>query len=106
MRSLFSMRSYYVYILRCSDGSYYVGVTNNIKLRLDQHQEGSSEKAYTASRLPVELVWYEDHQYIINAIAREKQIKRWSRAKKEALINNAEQELKILAKKKFMRKKG
>ena len=76
----------YVYILKCANGSYYVGVTNDVELRLAQHNSGRSETAYTNSRLPVELVYVEQYQDYNPAIAREKQIKGWTRAKKEALI--------------------
>jgi putative endonuclease len=78
----------YVYILKCSDKSYYVGVTNNIEVRFHKHQEGSIETCYTYLRRPVELKYYEIIQDNIQAIKREKQIKGWSRIKKEALINN------------------
>lgn len=77
----------YVYILKCSDKSYYVGVTNNLEVRLYQHQEGIIETCYTYTRRPLELKYYEIIQDNIQAITREKQIKGWTRAKKEALIN-------------------
>lgn len=78
----------YVYILKCHDNSYYVGVTNNLDIRLYQHQEGIIETCYTYSRRPLELKYYEIIQDNIQAITREKQIKGWTRIKKEALINN------------------
>lgn len=53
------MRLFYVYILKCSDGSYYTGFTNNIEERVMQHNMGLSLSAYTFSRRPVELVWIE-----------------------------------------------
>ena len=80
------MKNYYVYILKCADGSYYTGVTNDLNVRLAQHIEGSDTKSYTFRRRPIELVWFELHQQVKIAIAREKQIKKWSRRKKEALI--------------------
>ncbi len=77
---------YTVYILKCSDGSYYVGVTNDIESRLVQHQEGKNRKAYTYSRRPVKLVFEEHFRDINQAITFEKQVKGWRREKKEALI--------------------
>lgn len=78
--------SYTVYILLCADGSYYVGVTNDLETRLIQHNESVNRKAYTYSRRPVKLV-FEEHFHDINqAIAFEKQVKGWRREKKEALI--------------------
>jgi putative endonuclease len=77
---------YFVYILHCSDDSFYTGMTNNILRRKQEHDDGIDEGAYTADRRPLELVWMEEHKYVNNAIAREKQIKGWSRAKKFALI--------------------
>lgn len=75
----------HVYILECSDGSYYVGSTPNLGKRLAQHQTGFFG-GYTASRLPVQLVWSEKFPTDNDAFLRERQIKGWSRAKKEALI--------------------
>jgi putative endonuclease len=78
---------YFVYILECSDGSYYTGSTNDIAKRLWQHQQGVEPSSYTSSRRPVKLVWTSDataHYY--DALRWEKQIKGWSRAKKQALI--------------------
>ena len=89
---------YFVYILLCSDNSYYVGVTNNVYHRLEEHQEKKNSTAYTARRLPIVLKYYREFQYINNAIAYEKKIKRWSRKKKEALINGDFDKLKELSK--------
>jgi len=75
-----------VYILRCRDGSYYTGLTKQtIEARVWEHNAGVYD-GYTAKRLPVELVFTETYDRIIDAIARERQIKGWSRRKKEALI--------------------
>lgn len=75
-----------VYILRCRDGSYYTGLTKqNIEARVWEHNAGVYD-GYTAKRLPVDLVFTETYDRIIDAIARERQIKGWSRRKKEALI--------------------
>jgi putative endonuclease len=76
----------YVYILRCADGSYYVGSTRtSLEERLAQHNAGSFG-GYTARRRPVELVFQQDFDRITDAIAAERQLKGWTRAKKEALI--------------------
>jgi putative endonuclease len=77
----------YVYMLRCADGSYYVGSATGEDLnpRIEQHQAGSYP-GYTATRRPVTLVWSEHFDRITDAIAAERQIKGWSRGKKEALI--------------------
>ena len=78
----------WVYILRCADGRYYVGSHRgaNVGVRVGQHQAGIDAKAFTYHRRPVELVWCERFQRIIDAIAFERRLKGWSRAKKEALI--------------------
>ena len=76
----------WVYILRCTDGSFYVGSTNNLDLRLEQHMTGNGAK-YTSRRLPVELVWSEDYEYVSEAWAVERQLHGWSRAKKQLLID-------------------
>jgi putative endonuclease len=77
----------WVYMLLCRDGSYYVGSHRgeDVGVRVEQHQSGEGG-AYTALRRPVELVWTESFQWITDAIAVERQIKGWSRAKKQALI--------------------
>jgi predicted GIY-YIG superfamily endonuclease len=75
----------WLYILKCADGSYYTGSTNNLVLRMAQHQAGE-ESAYTRSRLPVELVYSQEFPSEHEAFLRERQVKGWSRAKKEALI--------------------
>jgi putative endonuclease len=76
----------FVYILRCADGSYYVGsARGDLARRVAQHQTGYFG-GYTASRRPVDLVYHQMFQRITDAIAAERQIKGWSRAKKQALI--------------------
>lgn len=85
---LYSMKTYFVYMLRCSDNSYYVGVTNNIERRIKEHESGFHENCYTFKRRPITLVWFERFANIKQAIDFEKQIKGWSRKKKEALIND------------------
>ena len=75
-----------VYILRCADGSYYTGLTKQpVEARVWEHNAGILE-SYTKSRRPVKLVFTETYDRILDAIARERQIKDWSRAKREALI--------------------
>ena len=77
---------YYVYILKCADGSYYTGSTNDLSKRIWQHQESVNPATYTFSRRPVELIWSEETVTYHEALTHERQIKGWSRAKKEALI--------------------
>ncbi|WP_022882923.1 GIY-YIG nuclease family protein [Gryllotalpicola ginsengisoli] len=75
----------HVYMLRCADGSYYVGSTRDLDQRMAQHWSGKGAK-YTSTRLPVELVWAEEYDSVADAYAMEKKIQGWSRAKREALI--------------------
>ena len=82
------MNYYYVYILKCSDDSYYTGVTNNPNRRLAEHMDGKNPESYTFSRRPVEIVYSEYFTDPNEAIVWEKKIKGWSRRKKEALIND------------------
>lgn len=86
-----------MYILRCSDGSYYTGSTKYLETRLIQHQTGQGAN-FTKKRLPVELVYFEEHSRIDIAFHREKQIQGWSRRKKEALINQLPEKLHDFAK--------
>ena len=74
----------WAYMLRCADGSYYVGCTTDLDTRIGQPQ-GGEQPGYTATRRPVELVWVEEFGHLDDAIAAERRIKGWSRAKKEAL---------------------
>lgn len=90
-----------MYILECSDGTYYTGSTKNLELRLQQHQDGKGEN-YTAKRLPVKLVYYETYSRIDEAFYREKQVQGWSRKKKEALMKGEAHLLPKFAKKIFM----
>ena len=75
----------FVYILRCSDGSYYVGSAtgDDLSKRIAEHQTGAY-LGYTWSRRPIRLAWSEHFERVTDAIAAERQIKGWSRAKKEA----------------------
>ncbi|KAA3614982.1 MAG: GIY-YIG nuclease family protein [Calditrichaeota bacterium] len=76
----------WVYILKCSDNSYYTGKSQNIDVRIEQHNQGTY-KGYTFNRRPVSLMWSAGFKTYKDAIMCERQIKGWSRAKKEALIN-------------------
>ena len=84
-------------MLRCADGHYYVGHTDNLELRMAQHQSGMLG-GYTLHRRPVELVWSQEFSSRYEALAAERQIKGWSRAKKEALIDGDWNEISQLAK--------
>ena len=86
-----------VYILRCSDGSYYVGVTNDIDRRVWEHRTGADSKSYTFRRRPVTLVFVEHFPDAVQAIEFEKQVKGWRREKKEALINRQWEKLPELS---------
>ena len=81
------MKLFYVYILKCSDDSFYIGITNDIKRRLQEHNSDKNIFAYTFIRKPFELVWFEQFTTPNEAISKEKQLKGWSRKKKLALIN-------------------
>ena len=89
----------FVYMLHCSDGTYYVGSATgeDLSRRIAEHQLGVF-RGYTYSRRPVELAWSEHFERIVDAIAVERQLKGWSRAKKEALIRGDEKALVLLAK--------
>ncbi|MCB9223097.1 MAG: GIY-YIG nuclease family protein [Crocinitomicaceae bacterium] len=79
---------YFVYILECSDKSYYTGVTNDLELRIREHQTGIKKDSYTYTRRPIKLVFYHVFSDPNQAISFEKKVKGWRRAKKEALIND------------------
>ncbi|MBP5601354.1 MAG: GIY-YIG nuclease family protein [Treponema sp.] len=83
----------YMYILKCNDNSYYVGSTDNLTLRIEEHNKGEGA-AYTKNRLPVQLVYYEECFNIKEAFIREHQVKGWSRKKKEALMKEDVKSLK------------
>ena len=85
-----------MYILKCSDESYYTGSTKDLELRLQQHQTGLGAN-HTKKRLPVKLVYFEEFNRIDEAFYREKQVQGWSRKKKEALINGDFDKLSHLA---------
>ena len=85
----------WLYILKCADGSYYTGTTRaDLEKRVGEHQSGVFD-GYTALRRPVKLVYSEYFERIVDAIAAERRIKGWSRAKKEALIAGDFQRLQV-----------
>ena len=77
---------FFVYIVQCSDGFYYTGVTNDLTRRINEHNQGMIA-GFTSKRLPVKLVYSQEFQAVADAINAEKQLKGWSRKKKEALID-------------------
>lgn len=81
------MKSYFVYILKCSDNSYYTGITRDLVKRIWEHNESFIKNSYTHSRRPVSLVYSSEFNNVYDAISAEKQIKGWRRKKKEVLIN-------------------
>ena|SRR5690606_20177810 len=80
------MKVYYVYILQCSDKSFYTGITSDLERRFQEHSAGHDSNSYTHTRRPVELRWFAEFTDPNHAIDMEKKIKGWSRRKKEALI--------------------
>ena len=91
------MKPFWVYILRCSDGSYYIGHTDSLEKRIGQHHAGEIPDCYTFKRRPLMLAWAQDCSSRTEALTFEMQIKRWSRAKKEALIAGDWDGLKVLS---------
>ena len=91
--------SFWVYILQCIDNSYYTGHTENLEKRILEHTAGEV-KGYTSSRLPVKLVFSEEFPTRYEALAAERQIKGWSRKKKEAMMRDDWDEVSRLASKK------
>jgi putative endonuclease len=87
---------FWVYIIKCSDGSYYTGHTDNLEIRISQHKAGECP-GYTAKRLPVEFLWSQEFNTREEALAAERQIKGWSRKKKEAMMRGDWAEVSRLA---------
>ena len=81
-----------MYIVECTDGSYYTGSTTDMVLRLAQHNSGEGAN-YTRKRMPVKLTYFEEYDRIDTAFYREKQVQGWSRKKKVALINGKREDL-------------
>lgn len=92
-----SQERYYVYVLRCSDDSFYIGLTNDLIKRFTEHEEGNYVTCYTLNRRPLKLVYYETIPFLKEAVERETQLKKWSRKKKEALIRQDYHKLHLLA---------
>jgi putative endonuclease len=91
------MNSYYVYILKCADDSYYVGITNNLDKRLMEHQSGMNMECCTYRRRPLEIKFYEVFNDVLQAIYFEKKLKKWTRTKKESLSNGDFDMIQILS---------
>jgi putative endonuclease len=90
-----------IYILRCADGSYYTGITRRpVDERVSEHVQGLIKGCYTESRLPVKLVFNEHYERVDEAVAAERRIKGWSRAKKESMMRGDFVALSALAKRK------
>jgi predicted GIY-YIG superfamily endonuclease len=90
------MKPFFVYMLQCRDGSYYVGHTDDLETRMAQHEDGTFG-GHTSRKRPLTLVWCAEIFTRDEALERELQIKKWSRAKKEALIREDWPALKKLA---------
>ena len=90
--------SFWVYILKCNDNSYYTGHTDNLEKRLAEHQQQAHRSCYTATRLPVELCFQQAFPTREEALASERQIKGWNRKKKEALMEGDWGEISRLSK--------
>jgi tRNA/rRNA methyltransferase len=95
--------AFWTYILRCADGSYYTGHTDNLDQRIGQHHYGFFAGCYTFSRRPLEFVWSDEFQTRDEALTAERKIKGWSRLKKEALVRGDFTAIQRLAKKNFLK---
>ncbi len=100
-----AMQQFWIYLLRCGDGSYYTGVTNDLEKRIAEHKAGLDRNSYTYQRRPVEFVYAQEFDSINDAIKWEKQLQGWSRKKKEALIRGDWNKVHILAMNKKNREK-
>jgi putative endonuclease len=89
-----------MYILKCADRSLYTGSTNDLQRKISEHESGYGAN-YTKSRLPIQLVYYEEYSRIDEAFYREKQLHRWGHKNKLALIEDNNKILPKLAKKTF-----
>jgi putative endonuclease len=88
--------TYYIYMLLCADETYYTGLTSDLKRRLREHASGKDHRAFTYSRRPVKLVWFEEIADKETARRREKQVKNLKRGKKEALALEGKDDLEHL----------
>ena len=93
--------SFWVYILRCSDGSYYTGHTDSLERRIGQHFAGAIPSCYTFNRRPLTVVFSQEFSTREEALASEQQIKGWSRKKKAAMIRGDWAEVSRLARSSF-----
>ena len=93
--------SFWVYVLRCSDGSYYTGHSDQLESRIAQHFAGEDPGCYTYNRRPFEVVFSQEFPTREEALASERQIKGWSRKKKEAMIRGDWAEVSRLARSSF-----
>jgi putative endonuclease len=91
------MKSYYIYIIKCSDNLLYTGFTNNITRRFNEHTEGLNKTCFTFKRRPLDLIFYQEFNDVKQAIYFEKRIKKWSAKKKLALANEDFDMLQILS---------
>ncbi|WKD84834.1 hypothetical protein KCTC32516_00168 [Polaribacter huanghezhanensis] len=91
------MKTYYVYMLKCSDGFLYTGITNNVERRFKEHQKGLNRNCFTFKRRPLELIFNQVFNDVEQAIYFEKKIKKWSKGKKIALANGNYDMLEILS---------
>jgi putative endonuclease len=91
------MYCYFVYILKCSDDSYYTGITNDLIKRVFEHQSGYKKDSYTYKRRPLSLEFYQEFNDVLQAIYFEKKIKGRTRAKKQALIKGDFNMLQMLS---------
>ena len=98
------LKTYYVYILKCSDNTFYTGITSDLTARLRSHQQGKYRNSYTFRRRPLTLYYFAEFTNPDIAIEAEKQIKKWSNAKKAALGKDEFEALITLSKKQFKKK--
>ena len=94
------MKPFFLYILKCNDGSYYIGHTDNVEKRISEHKNSFYENAYTSTRLPFEVAKVEIFSMRYEVLVAERKIKKWNRKKKEAYIQGDWELLTLLAKRK------
>jgi predicted GIY-YIG superfamily endonuclease len=93
------MLDFYVYILKCSDGTYYTGHTDNLEKRIAEHTDNTYE-CYTSSRLPISVVFVQEFASRAEALEAERRIKKWGKRKKDALVYKGWEGIVALRKKK------